>query len=100
VVKINAGKDRIEQAVPAIVDRSLQEHARATLAENKRFSGGPAKCGNYLLTGFVRCEVRGVRKQLYRTGHHVKRQEVPLHTSATTTTPCGPAGLQSITPLT
>jgi site-specific DNA recombinase len=59
VVKINAGEDRIEQTVPAIVDRRLQEQARETLAENKRFSGGPVKRRNYLLSGLITCEVCG-----------------------------------------
>jgi site-specific DNA recombinase len=58
-VRINGGEDLIEQAVPAIVERSLQERARAVLAENKRLSGGPAKRRNYLLTGLVNCDVCG-----------------------------------------
>jgi site-specific DNA recombinase len=48
----------IEREVLAVVDPVLQERAKATLAENKRFSNrkGDRK---YLLSGLVRCAVCG-----------------------------------------
>src|SRR5215208_3095079 len=53
-VKINGGEERIERAVPAIVDPALREKALARLEENKRFAGGrPHR--NYLLSGLVEC---------------------------------------------
>jgi len=53
-VRINGGTERIERAVPAIVDPALREKALSRLEENKRFAGGrPHR--NYLLSGLVEC---------------------------------------------
>jgi site-specific DNA recombinase len=57
-VKIDGGQSLISREVPAIVDRSLQDHATAMLAENKRY---PDRKNDrkYLLRGLVRCKVCG-----------------------------------------
>jgi site-specific DNA recombinase len=53
-VKINGGADIIEQAVPAIVDATLQQRAQTTLTENKRYPNRKND-RNYLLSGLVKC---------------------------------------------
>ena len=73
-VKINGGEDRIERAVPAVVGVPLQERARATLAEHKRY---PDRKGDrkYLLSGLVRCEVCGSAC----SGHPVAKRQKKYH---------------------
>ncbi len=41
VVGINGGEDRMERAVPAIVEAALQERAKAALTEHKRYPDRP-----------------------------------------------------------
>jgi site-specific DNA recombinase len=57
-VRVNDGRDLIEQEVPAIVSPELQERAKAVLAENKR---RPDRQGDrdYLLSGLIKCAVCG-----------------------------------------
>ncbi|CAN5133202.1 recombinase family protein [soil metagenome] len=57
-VKINGGESLISREVPATVERSLQERARATLAENKRYPNRKND-RKYLLRGLLICEVCG-----------------------------------------
>jgi site-specific DNA recombinase len=57
-INVNGGKEFIERKVPAIVAAGLQERARATLAENKRY-GNRKNDRKYLLAGLVKCAVCG-----------------------------------------
>jgi site-specific DNA recombinase len=57
-INVNGGKELIEREVPAIVAAGLQERARATLAENKRY-GNRKNDRKYLLAGLVKCAVCG-----------------------------------------
>jgi Recombinase len=79
-ITINGGEDRIEQAVPAILDATLQERAKAALLENKRY---PDRKGDrkYLLAGLVKCEPCGFAY----TGRPTTKGG-----SSTTTTPAAP----------
>ena len=68
-VKVNGGKDVIEQVVPAVIEPKLQERAKTTLAENKRY---PERDNDrkYLLRGLVKCAVCGYAC----TGHPATRR--------------------------
>jgi site-specific DNA recombinase len=57
-VRVNGGKDIIEQPVAAVVEPYLQERAKLALTQNKRY---PDRKGNrkYLLSGLVKCEACG-----------------------------------------
>jgi site-specific DNA recombinase len=57
-VKTDGGQSLISREVPAKVDRGLQDHATAMLAENKRYPDRKND-RNYLLRGLVRCKVCG-----------------------------------------
>jgi site-specific DNA recombinase len=57
-VKTNGGKEVIEQPVPAVLERGLQERAIATLEENSRYRNRKND-RRYLLRGLVRCATCG-----------------------------------------
>ena len=46
-VKINGGADIIEQAVPAMVDATIQERAQTTLTENKYYPTARTTASSY-----------------------------------------------------
>jgi len=55
-VKVNGGKDIIEQPVPPILDEpGLQERAQTALKQNKRYPDRKHDRA-YLLSGLIRCE--------------------------------------------
>lgn len=56
--EVKAGAETITREVPTITERSLQERARAALAENKRYPNRKND-RRYLLRGLLRCEVCG-----------------------------------------
>jgi site-specific DNA recombinase len=57
-VRINGGEELIEQAVPAVVDATLQERAKVALTQNKRY---PHRKGyrKYFLSGLAKCAACG-----------------------------------------
>ena len=73
-VKVNGGKDVIEQDVPPVLDKEIQERAVTMLAENKRY---PDRKNDrkYLLRGLVRCASCGDAC----TGHPANRRGKKYH---------------------
>jgi site-specific DNA recombinase len=62
-VKLNGGEEVIVREVPAIVSSAIWERVRRTLVENRRTpvgrDGKRTRGRRYLLSGLVRCAVRG-----------------------------------------
>jgi site-specific DNA recombinase len=57
-VRIDGGEGLIERGAPAVVEATLQERARATLTQNKRYPNRKTD-RKYLLSGLIKCEVCG-----------------------------------------
>jgi site-specific DNA recombinase len=73
-VKVNGGKDIIEQPVPTVLEPGLQERAMAVLEENSRYRNRKND-RRYLLRGLVRCATCGGAC----TGHTSSRRGKKYH---------------------
>ena len=72
-VKVNGGKDIIEQPVPPILDEpGLQERAETALRRNKRYPDRKND-RDYLLSGLIRCEHCGGAVAGHPTGSRGKK---------------------------
>jgi site-specific DNA recombinase len=72
-VKVNGGKDIIEQPVPPILDEpGLQERAETALRQNKRYPDRKHDRA-YLLSGLIRCEHCGGAVAGHPTGSRGKK---------------------------